>query len=56
MQGDTRAHGVADAEGRTLTLLACVEGLVFDRLVGGGDVPREEISGLVAVALRNSDG
>ncbi len=46
------AHGVADAEGRTLTLLACVDGLVFDRLVGGGDVPREEVAGLVAAALR----
>ncbi|MFB6875401.1 TetR/AcrR family transcriptional regulator [Streptomyces sp. NPDC056323] len=49
-----RARGVADAEGRTLTLLACVDGLVFDRLVGGGGVPREEISGLVATALRDS--
>ncbi|WP_406500614.1 TetR family transcriptional regulator C-terminal domain-containing protein [Streptomyces sp. NBC_01590] len=49
-----RAQGVADAEGRTLTLLACVDGLVFDRLVGGGGVPREEISGLVAAALRGS--
>ncbi|MGW2181332.1 TetR/AcrR family transcriptional regulator [Streptomyces sp. NPDC001732] len=46
------ARGVADAEGRTLTLLACVDGLVFDRLVGGGDVPRGEIAGLVAAALR----
>ncbi|MEU2130461.1 TetR family transcriptional regulator C-terminal domain-containing protein [Streptomyces sp. NPDC018352] len=50
-----RARGVADAEGRTLTLLACVDGLVFDRLVGGGrGVPRGEISGLVAAALRDS--
>ncbi|MGW9117630.1 TetR/AcrR family transcriptional regulator [Streptomyces sp. NPDC055663] len=47
-----RARGVADAEGRTLTLLACVDGLVFDRLVGGGEVPGDEISGLVATALR----
>ncbi|WP_405911912.1 TetR family transcriptional regulator C-terminal domain-containing protein [Streptomyces sp. NBC_00963] len=46
------AQGVADAEGRTLTLLACVDGLIFDRLVGGGTVPREEIRGLVTAALR----
>ncbi|MFJ2894922.1 TetR/AcrR family transcriptional regulator [Streptomyces sp. NPDC087218] len=46
------ARGVADAEGRTLTLLACVDGLVFDRLVSGGDVPGDEIAGLVAAALR----
>ncbi|MFJ2378058.1 TetR/AcrR family transcriptional regulator [Streptomyces sp. NPDC087769] len=52
-----RAQGVADAEGRTLTLLACVDGLVFDRLVGGGGaVPRDEIAGLVAAALRDSGG
>ncbi|MGW1191570.1 TetR/AcrR family transcriptional regulator [Streptomyces sp. NPDC002559] len=46
------ARGVADAEGRTLTLLACVDGLVFDRLVNGGDVPGDEIAGLAAAALR----
>ncbi|MFF3456985.1 TetR/AcrR family transcriptional regulator [Streptomyces sp. NPDC002730] len=46
------AHGVTDAEGRTLTLLACVDGLVFDRLLGGGSVPEEEIRGLIAAALR----
>lgn len=52
-----RAQGVADAEGRTLTLLACVDGLVFDRLVGGGGaVLREEIDGLVAAALRDPGG
>ncbi|MEU2672990.1 TetR family transcriptional regulator C-terminal domain-containing protein [Streptomyces sp. NPDC007164] len=52
-----RAEGVADADGRTLTLLACVDGLVFDRLVGGGGVvPRDEIAGLVAAALRGSGG
>ncbi|MFB6987309.1 TetR/AcrR family transcriptional regulator [Streptomyces sp. NPDC056230] len=50
------AHGVVDVEGRTLTLLACVDGLVFDRLVGGGGVPREEIRGLVTAALRESAG
>ncbi|MFD0339774.1 TetR/AcrR family transcriptional regulator [Streptomyces sp. NPDC127117] len=48
-----RAQGVADAEGRTLTLLTCVDGLVFDRPVGGGGVPRGEIAGLVAAALRD---
>lgn len=48
------ARGVADAEGRTLTMLACVDGLVFDRLVGGGEVPRDEIAGLVAAALRGA--
>jgi DNA-binding transcriptional regulator YbjK len=46
------ARGVADAEERTLTLLACVDGLVFDRLVSGGGVPGDEIAGLVAAALR----
>ncbi|MFD5500954.1 hypothetical protein ACFWJS_14795 [Streptomyces sp. NPDC127061] len=51
------AQGVTDAEGRTLTLLACVDGLVFDRLVGGGGaVPRDEIAGLVAAALRDPGG
>ncbi|MBL1087975.1 MULTISPECIES: TetR/AcrR family transcriptional regulator [Streptomyces] len=46
------AQGVADAEGRTLTLLACVDGLVFGRLLGGGGVLEEEIRGLIAAALR----
>ncbi|MFF7701617.1 TetR/AcrR family transcriptional regulator [Streptomyces lydicus] len=46
------ARGAADAEGRTLTLLACVDGLVFDRLLGGGGVLEDEIRGLVAAALR----
>ncbi|MFF1357748.1 TetR/AcrR family transcriptional regulator [Streptomyces sp. NPDC058297] len=46
------AHGVTDAEDRTLTLLACVDGLVFDRLLGGGRVSEPEIRGLVATALR----
>ncbi len=41
------------AQGRTVTLLTCVDGLVFGRLVSGGDaVPEEEIRGLVASALR----
>ncbi|GGZ29503.1 TetR/AcrR family transcriptional regulator [Streptomyces poonensis] len=46
------AQGVADAEDRTVTLLTCVDGLVFDRLVGGGTVSDQEIHGLVAAALR----
>ncbi|MFI6698913.1 TetR/AcrR family transcriptional regulator [Streptomyces sp. NPDC050509] len=46
------AHGVADAEDRTVTLLTCVDGLVFDRLVGGGTVSAQEIHGLVTAALR----
>ncbi|SHH40151.1 TetR/AcrR family transcriptional regulator [Streptomyces sp. 3214.6] len=46
------AHGVVDAEDRTVTLLTCVDGLVFDRLVGGGTVSDQEIRGLVAAALR----
>ncbi|MFH8729005.1 TetR/AcrR family transcriptional regulator [Streptomyces termitum] len=45
-------QGVADVESRTHTLLTCVDGLVFDRLVNGGDVPREALEGLVAAALR----
>lgn len=46
------AHGHADAEERTVTLLVCVDGLVFDRLVSGGGVSEAEIRGLVAAALR----
>ncbi|MFE2478015.1 TetR family transcriptional regulator C-terminal domain-containing protein [Streptomyces sp. NPDC059389] len=46
------AHGVTDAENRTHTLLTCIDGLVFDRLVNGGDVQREALEGLVAAALR----
>jgi hypothetical protein len=46
------AQGVADAEERTVTLLTCVDGLVFDRLVNGGSVPAQDIRGLVAAALR----
>ncbi|MFD0532165.1 TetR/AcrR family transcriptional regulator [Kitasatospora arboriphila] len=45
-------HGVEDVEGRTHTLLTCVDGLVFDRLVSGGEVRPEELEGLVAAALR----
>lgn len=45
-------RGVADPEERTVTLLTCVDGLVFDRLLNGGSVREEEISGLVTAALR----
>ncbi|MFJ8537820.1 TetR/AcrR family transcriptional regulator [Streptomyces sp. NPDC093591] len=45
-------HGVTDVENRTHTLLTCIDGLVFDRLVNGGEVPREALEGLVAAALR----
>ncbi|MFU0242905.1 TetR/AcrR family transcriptional regulator [Streptomyces scabiei] len=45
-------HGVTDVENRTHTLLSCIDGLVFDGLVGGGEVPREALEGLVAAALR----
>ncbi|GHF54676.1 TetR/AcrR family transcriptional regulator [Streptomyces griseosporeus] len=44
-------RGFADAEARTLTLLRSVDGLVFDRLTGGGAVTEEEIRRLVAAAL-----
>ena len=46
------ARGVAAAEARTITLLTCVDGLVFDRLVSGGTVSVQEVQGLVAAALR----
>ena len=46
------SHGVREVENRTHTLLTCIDGLVLDRLVGGGDVPREAVEGLVAAALR----
>ncbi len=46
------AQGVADAEERTVTLLTCVDGLVFDRLVNGGRVAPGDVHGLVAAALR----
>lgn len=39
------AEGVEDPEGRTLTLLACVDGLVLDRVVGGGVSPRRRSKG-----------
>ncbi|MGV9345563.1 TetR/AcrR family transcriptional regulator [Streptomyces spiralis] len=46
------AQGVGDAEDRTVTLLTCVDGLVFDRLVNGGSVSPGDVRGLVAAALR----
>ncbi|WP_217140048.1 TetR/AcrR family transcriptional regulator [Streptomyces sp. AC627_RSS907] len=46
------AQGLADAEERTVTLLTCVDGLVFDRLVHGGSVSDAEIGRLVAASLR----
>ncbi|MFF9209223.1 MULTISPECIES: TetR/AcrR family transcriptional regulator [unclassified Streptomyces] len=46
------AHGHADAEERTLTLLTCVDGLVFDRLVNDRAVSAQEIRRLVDTALR----
>ncbi|WP_171165793.1 TetR/AcrR family transcriptional regulator [Streptomyces sp. I05A-00742] len=49
------ARGVPDPEGRTLTLLACVDGLVFDGLVSGRSVRREHILGVVAAAVRGPD-
>ncbi len=45
------AHGLTDAEERTITLLTCVDGVVFDRLVNGGSVSVPEIHRLVAAAL-----
>ncbi|MER6256369.1 hypothetical protein ABT224_33980 [Streptomyces sp. NPDC001584] len=32
--------------------VTCIDGLVFDRPVNGGDVPREALEGLAAAALR----
>jgi len=46
------ARGLADAGTRTVTLLTCIDGLVFDRLVNGGSVSDAEIRQLVATALR----
>ncbi|MER6450550.1 TetR family transcriptional regulator [Streptomyces venezuelae] len=49
------ARGVRDVEDRTHTLLTCIDGLVFDRLVSGGEVSREALAGLVAAAVRGDD-
>ncbi|MFD8412575.1 TetR/AcrR family transcriptional regulator [Streptomyces sp. NPDC059650] len=46
------AHGAPDPDARTQTLLACVDGLVFEHLVQGTEVPVDAIEGLVAAALR----
>ncbi|MFF1510193.1 TetR/AcrR family transcriptional regulator [Streptomyces sp. NPDC058326] len=46
------ARGLSDAGERTVTLLTCVDGLVFDRLVNGGAVSAEEVGQLVAAAMR----
>ncbi|MDX3224330.1 TetR family transcriptional regulator [Streptomyces sp. ME19-01-6] len=43
---------VANAGDRTITLLTCVDGLIFDRLVHGGSVSDAEIRQLVAAALQ----
>ncbi|MEU4269329.1 TetR family transcriptional regulator C-terminal domain-containing protein [Streptomyces sp. NPDC026092] len=50
------AQGVEDPEGRSLALLACVDGLVLDRVVRGGNVSAEEVEGLVVAALRPARG
>ncbi|MGW6904941.1 TetR/AcrR family transcriptional regulator [Streptomyces sp. NPDC054940] len=47
-------HGVPDPAGRTLTLLYCVDGLVFSGLATGRRVAREEVEGLVVAALRRA--
>ncbi|MFD8024579.1 TetR/AcrR family transcriptional regulator [Streptomyces lavendulae] len=49
-------RGVADVETRTHTLLTCIDGLILDRLVNGGEVSREALEGLVAAALRKEPG
>ncbi|MBO1417908.1 TetR/AcrR family transcriptional regulator [Streptomyces sp. FH025] len=49
-------RGVPDPDRRTATLLACIDGLVFDRLVGGGETGADEVEGLVAAALRGATG
>ncbi|MGC0327654.1 DNA-binding transcriptional regulator YbjK [Streptomyces sp. SAI-170] len=46
------AQGVPDAAERTVTLLTCVDGLVFDRLVNGGTVSAQEVRRLVTAAVR----
>ncbi|MFB7590092.1 TetR/AcrR family transcriptional regulator [Streptomyces sp. NPDC056169] len=45
------AQGLTDADERTITLLTCVDGLVFDRLINGGPVTEKEIATLVTAAL-----
>ncbi|MFI9747652.1 hypothetical protein [Streptomyces sp. NPDC052494] len=45
------AQGHTDADERTITLLTCVDGLVFDRLINGGPVTEKEIAAVVTAAL-----
>lgn len=47
-------RGVPDPAARTLTLLRCVDGLVFNGLTRGGRVAREEVEGLVLAAMRGA--
>jgi DNA-binding transcriptional regulator YbjK len=56
VQDFLRAQGVPEpaVEDRTDTLLACVDGLVFDRLLTGGTVPPGQLRALVDTALRPS--
>jgi DNA-binding transcriptional regulator YbjK len=50
------AHGVPEPAARAIPFLACVDGLVFARLVAGdGEVPREDVRVLVAAALSGPD-
>ncbi|MFI7339838.1 TetR/AcrR family transcriptional regulator [Streptomyces sp. NPDC050085] len=49
-------RGVPNVDSRTHTLLTCIDGLILDRLVNGGDVPREALEGLVVAALAGSRG
>lgn len=46
------AQGVTEVEERTDTLLTCVDGFVFDRLVNGGSVSPDDIRALVTTAVR----
>lgn len=49
-------HGTPNAAARTLTLLHCVDGLIFNGLAQGGRVAREDVEGLVCAALRGATG
>lgn len=56
VQDFLRAQGVPEpaVEERTDTLLACVDGLVFDRLLAGGTVSPAQLRALVDTAVRGS--
>ncbi|MFJ6384009.1 TetR/AcrR family transcriptional regulator [Kitasatospora sp. NPDC092039] len=54
VRGFLADRGVADPDGRTTTLLACIDGLVFEHLVGGGEPGADAVHGLVAAALRGA--